>query len=69
VDLAEAARRLGVRLVQVPILLSHGHLDFCHQCGRKDRATVESIEVERQWRASATLGRRLGRVVRDLAPF
>ena len=56
----EAARYLGISVGKIGWLVFRGHL-----AGSRHGVTVGSLRKERQWRATASTGQRIRRVLAD----
>jgi len=62
----DAAKRLGVTLPKVGMLIANDHLDGAGNSSDDMGVTVDSLEAELVWRQSASVPARVRRIVRDL---
>jgi hypothetical protein len=61
----DAARRLGVNLAKVAMLIANDHLVGAGNSNDDTGVTLASLATEVAWRESASAPARMGRLVRD----
>lgn len=65
----DAAHILGVPVGRIGILISVDHLSPAHNPDGEAGVTAKSLADELNWRKSATIKQKIGRLLRDSAKF
>lgn len=65
----EAARFLGISVVRIGVLISVDHLSPAHNPDGEAGVTKESLKRESSWRESATVYKKMRRLIRDSVNF
>ncbi|WP_345261920.1 DNA-binding protein [Streptomyces hundungensis] len=61
----DAARRLGVPLVRLGMLIASGRMTPAHNSAGRIGVTLVSVEAEEIWRTNATLSAKIARLLKD----
>ncbi|MFF1687136.1 MULTISPECIES: DNA-binding protein [unclassified Streptomyces] len=61
----DAARRLGVSLARLGMLIANGRITPAHNSAGRAGDTIVSVEAEETWRAHATIRAKIARLMKD----
>ncbi|MBO0512989.1 DNA-binding protein [Streptomyces beijiangensis] len=61
----DAARRLGVSLARLGMLIANGRMTPAHNSASRAGVTIVSVQAEETWRANATIRAKIVRLLKD----
>ncbi|OAR26788.1 DNA-binding protein [Streptomyces sp. ERV7] len=61
----DAARRLGVSLARLGMLIANGRMTPVHNPAGRAGVTIASVQTEEAWRANATIRAKIARLLKD----
>ncbi|MER5409032.1 DNA-binding protein [Streptomyces sp. NPDC002769] len=61
----DAARRLGIPLARLGMLIANGRMTPAHNSAGRAGVTIVSVEAEETWRANATILAKIARLLKD----